>query len=92
MELIRALIPIGLEAWNELLQQEVSQLAGERYSRKGGIPGYALWGGQCGSVYLADQKVAIAVPGVRDTHRRREIPLSAYKALQNSRRAEAALR
>ncbi len=60
VELIQALIPIGLEAVNEVLKQEVSQLAGERYSRGGGVPGYARWGGQRGSVYLADQKVAIA--------------------------------
>lgn len=93
VELIQAVIPLGLEAVNELLQQEVCQLAGERYRRGGGVPGYARWGGQRGSVYLADQKVAIAVPRVRDTHHRREIPLSAYQALQNPRRAdEAALR
>ncbi len=35
VELIQALIPIGLEAVNEVLQQEVCQLAGERYSRAG---------------------------------------------------------
>ena len=45
-ELIQALIPIGLEAVNELLQQEVCQWAGERYRREGGVPGYARWGGQ----------------------------------------------
>ena len=41
VELIQALIPIGLEAVNEVLQQEVCQLAGERYRREGGVPGYA---------------------------------------------------
>ncbi len=61
VELIQAVIPMGLEAVNELLQQEVSQLAGERYRREGGIPGCARWGGQRGSVYLADQKVVISV-------------------------------
>ncbi len=35
-ELIQALIPIGLEAVNELLQQEVVSLVGARYSRGGG--------------------------------------------------------
>ena len=88
VELIQALIPIGLEAVNELLQQEVCQLAGERYSRQGGLLGYARWGGQRGSVYLADQKVAIAVPRVRDTRRGQEVPLSAYQALQDPRRAQ----
>ena len=90
VELIQALIPIGLEAVNEVLQKEVSQLAGERYSREGGVPGYARWGGQRGSVYLADQKVAIAVPRVRDRRRGQEVPLSAYQALQDPRRAEEA--
>ena len=90
VELIQAVIPIGLEAVGELLQQEVCQLAGERYSRDGGLAGYARWGGQRGSVYLADQKVAIAVPRVRDTRRGREIPLSAYQALQDPRRADDA--
>ncbi len=90
VELIQALIPIGLEAVNEVLKQEVSQLAGERYRREGGVPGYARWGGQRGSVYLADQKVAIAVPRVRDRRRGQEVPLSAYQALQDPRRAEDA--
>ena len=90
VELIQALIPIGLDAVNELLQQEVCRLAGERYSREGGLPGHARWGRQRGSVYLADQKVAIAVPRVRDTRRGQEVPLSAYQALQDPRRAEDA--
>ncbi len=88
--LIQALIPIGLEAVNEVLQREVCQLAGERYSREGGVDGYARWGGQRGSVYLADQKVAIQAPRVRDTRRGQEVPLSAYQALQNPRRADDA--
>lgn len=90
VELIQALIPIGLEAVNEVLQQEVCQLAGERYRREGGVPGYVRWGSQRGSVYLADQKVAIATPRVRNTRRGQEVPLAAYQALQNPRRAEDA--
>ena len=33
--MIQALIPLGLEAVADLLQQEVEQLAGVRYARKG---------------------------------------------------------
>lgn len=33
VELIQALIPLGLEAVNDLLQKEVSQLVGNRYER-----------------------------------------------------------
>ena len=36
VEAIRALIPLGLMHVNELLDQEVTALAGERYARKEG--------------------------------------------------------
>jgi hypothetical protein len=51
-ELIRALIPIGLWHVKEVLEQDVRQLAGERYKRNG-FPGYDRWGKQGGSVYWA---------------------------------------
>ena len=41
VEMIQALIPLGLKAVNELLQEDVTRLAGERYSGEGGVPGYA---------------------------------------------------
>jgi putative transposase len=93
VELIQALIPLGLQAVQGLLQQEVAALAGERYRHGSGQPGYARWGGQPGSVYLADQKVSLRVPRVRDVHREQEVPLSTYQGLRQPRRAEeAALR
>ena len=76
VEMIQALIPLGLKAVGELLQEEVTALAGERYRREGGLPGQARWGSQGGSVYLADQKVSVRVPRVRDTRRDQEVPLS----------------
>ncbi len=93
VELIQTLIPLGLEAVNDVLQQEVTALAGERYRRAGGQPGYARWGQQRGSVFLADQKVAVQVPRVRDLAREQEIPLATYQSLREPRRAdEAAMR
>lgn len=93
VEMIQALIPLGLEAVEDLLQQEVTLLAGARYQRGGGVPDHARWGGQPGSVYLADQKVAIQVPRVRDLRRGQEVPLTTYQGLRRARRAdEAALR
>jgi len=68
VELIQALIPLGLDAVNDLLQQEVKALAGERYRREGRPAGQVRWGRQGGSVYLADQKLPIQVPRVRDSH------------------------
>lgn len=93
VELIQALIPLGLEAVGDVLQQEITALAGPRYQRSGGQPGYARWGSQRGSVYLADHKVGIEVPRVRDRGRDQEVPLATYQSLREPRRAEeAALR
>lgn len=80
VELIQALIPLGLEAVNDLLQQEVTTLAGRRFQRSGGVAGYDRWGSQPGSVYLADQKVVVTVPRVRDVRRDQEVPLTAYQS------------
>ncbi|HEX9833150.1 MAG TPA: transposase [Mycobacterium sp.] len=88
--MIQALIPIGLDAVNELLQQEVIALVGARYSRDGGQADCARWGRQRGSVYLGDHKVAVTVPRVRDLGRRQEVPLASYQALGRPRRAEDA--
>ena len=90
VEIIQALIPLGLQAVNELLVEEVGRLAGPRYSRAGGQPGYGRWGSQAGSVYLGEQKVSVTVPRVRDKHRGQEVPLAAYHRLQNARRADDA--
>lgn len=69
---IQALIPLGLEAVAEGLKQEVVALAGERHARAGRQPGLVRWGRQRGSVYLADQKVPVVVPRVRDRQRQVE--------------------
>jgi putative transposase len=79
VEIIQALIPLGLMAVEDLLQQEVKQLAGERYSRGGKN---RRWGKQPGSVYLRDQKLPINVPRVRDKINNQEVPLSSYEELQ----------
>ena len=53
MSIIQELIPLGLKAVAEELQNEVTQLAGKKYSHGGDN---ARWGRQDGSVYLRDQK------------------------------------
>ena len=80
-ELIKSLIPVGLEYVNSVLQEEVEQLAGKKYKR-GGNPDYDRWGYQGGSVYLSDQKVPIEYPRVRDTRNNREVELKNYRNLQ----------
>ncbi len=39
VELISSLIPLGLMAISEDLEKELLYLTGEKYSRKGGVPG-----------------------------------------------------
>jgi hypothetical protein len=50
VELIQALIPLGLKAVGELLNQEVEKLAGPKHSRHGGEPGHYQWGSEWGYV------------------------------------------
>jgi putative transposase len=85
LAMIQDLIPLGLRAVEEALQQEVTALAGARYAHRDGRPGIARWGSQAGSIYLADQKVPLSVPRVRDRHAGTEIPLATYTQLQTPR-------
>jgi len=89
--LIQALIPLGLQAFGEVMQAEVAQLAGRKYSRTDGQPGLVRWGHQPGSIFLADQKVPVTVQRVRNRQRRQEIPLQSYQQLQTPRAADAGL-
>jgi len=82
---IQALIPLGLQAVGDLLQDEVTRLAGPRYARTGGQPGLVRWSAQGGSVYLLDQKLPVPVPRVRDLPRNQEVPLQTYQQLRAPR-------
>ena len=81
VELIRSLVPLGLMHVEEVLDEEVTALAGERYARQAASIGGRRHGSNPGTVGLAGQRVPIRVPirvrGVAG----REIPLRAYEAL-----------
>ncbi|MEX2182421.1 MAG: IS256 family transposase [Gemmatimonadaceae bacterium] len=89
--MIQALIPLGLRAVEDALQQEVRALAGARYARDDGRPGISRWGTQPGSIFLADQKLALEVPRVRDRIARHEVPLPTYQQLQTPRAQDVGL-
>lgn len=72
LSMIQALIPLGLKAVEDALQQEVIALAGTRYAHADGHVGIARWGSQAGSIFLADQKLPITVPRVRDVQAKTE--------------------
>ncbi len=75
------LIPLGLQAVGDLLQHEVLALAGPRYAREDGARHRVRWGQQRGSVHLADQKVPIRIPRVRDRQAGTEVALETYARL-----------
>ena len=89
--LIQALIPLGLDAVAEELQEEVTRLAGDRYTRKDNQNPNRRWGSQQGSVYLSDQKVPISVPRVRNVVTDEEVSLQTYHHLQRPRRMDEGL-
>lgn len=91
VSMIQALIPLGLKAVGELLQEEVTQLAGIWYERKASDRPWRRWGRQQGSVYLSDQKVPISVPRVRNIKTDQEVDLQAYKRFQNPRKLDEGL-
>ena len=88
VEMIQALIPIGLMYVEELLKQEVKDLAGERYRRGDGRDGIVRWSKQWGSVYLGDQKVPVEYQRLRNRVEGKEVELEAYKELQRPREVD----
>ena len=90
LSMIQALIPLGLKAVEEALQRDVVALAGTRYAHDD-RPGIARWGTQRGSIYLADQKVPITVPRVRDLQLKTELPLATYAQFQTPRGRDVGL-
>ena len=83
VELIRALVPLGLLHVQELLDQEVTALAGARYARKDGRS-RRRHGSNPGTVGLAGQRVPIRVPRIRHIAGS-EIPLRSYEAMRGDR-------
>ena len=84
VELIRSLVPLGLMHIEELLDEDVTALAGERYARKAPSVGGRRHGSNPGTVGLAGQRVPIRVPRIRHVTER-EIPLRSYEALHGDR-------
>ena len=79
VELIRSLVPMGLMHLQEMLDDEVRELAGLRYAHKdASMPG-RRHGSNPGSVRLAGQRIPIWVPRVRSVTGE-EIPLKSYEA------------
>ena len=79
LEMIRALIPIGIMAIYEELDKEVVKLAGTRHSRKQGKERYYRHGTNPGTVKIGGQRIPLKVPRVRG--KEGEVRLSTYERL-----------
>ena len=90
VELIRSLVPLGLRQVEELLDAEVTALAGEHYARKAASIGGRRHGSNPGTVSLAGQRVPIRVPRVRSVAGS-ELPLRSYEALRGEGAVNALL-
>jgi putative transposase len=82
VEMIRSLVPLGLMHVQELLDEEVKALAGERYARKDDLERGRRHGSNPGTVAMAGQRVPIRVPRVRSVVGG-EIPLRSYESLSH---------
>ena len=91
LAMIQALIPLGLKAVEQALRQEVTALAGPRYAHADAHPERVRWGAQPGSIYLADQKLPIQVPRVRDRAAGHDLPLTTYEFFQTPRALDIGL-
>ena len=90
VELIRSLVPLGFMHVHEVLAQEVTALAGDRYARKDASLGGRRHGSNPGTVGLAGQHVPIRVPRIRSVAGS-EIPLRSYEALRRDGEVNALL-
>ena len=68
----------------EVLEEEVTDLAGERYSRKEEGNSLRRWGSNSGSIRIDGEKVPIDVPRVRDTDAEEERSLESYEAMKSA--------
>jgi len=68
----------------QILDEEVEGLAGDRYSRKGHGNPFRRWGSNPGSIRIDGEKVPIDVPRVRDTDAEEERSLESYQAMKSA--------
>lgn len=68
----------------EILDEEVEALTGERYSRKPSGHRLRRWGSNPGSIRIKGERVPIDIPRVRDVEAGKERPLESYQAMKRT--------
>ncbi|NQW29019.1 MAG: transposase [Ignavibacteria bacterium] len=83
--IIQDLLELGRIVANGVMQQEVSSLAGERYTHEKPHDGrYSRHGTNPGSIQIGNQRLPIEVPRVRDTSNEECIRLQSYAELHKA--------
>ena len=82
LEMIHALIPLGLMHVADLLEEELDSLAGKRYKRSKEPYECVRYGSNPGSVRLAGQRIPIRVPRVRNLTDNIEIPMETMSKIK----------
>ncbi|WP_375800358.1 transposase [Salinibacter sp.] len=73
----------------EILEEEVEALAGERHSRERPFDKHLCrWGSDPGSIRIGEEKVPIDVPRVRDKEAGEEQTLESYQAMKSADTSE----
>jgi hypothetical protein len=68
----------------DILEEEVEDLAGERYDRRSAGNSLRRWWSNSGSIRIDGERVPIKVPRVRDVEAGEERPLQSYQAMKES--------
>lgn len=85
IEMIKALIPLGLMHVADELSNEVTRLAGERYERERGGKLCVRYGRNPSSIRLGGQQVPVVVPRVRSLKANREVPLETLEKFRRQK-------
>ncbi len=76
----------------ELLDEEVTALCGDRYTRDKPFEGrFSRWGNNAGSIQVQGERVPIKVPRVRDTEADQEQPLKVYQEMKTTVAVDGAM-
>ena len=83
LELLQNQMKLSQLLIDSILETEVQELSGNRYSHNKPNSGrYSRWGTNAGSVQIGEEKVRIKVPRVIDKESGRNISLENYKQLK----------
>lgn len=84
LELLQNQIKLSQVLIDNILETEVQQLSGSKYSHDKPYSGrYSRWGTNAGSVKIGEEKVRIKVPRVIDNELEKNVSLENYKLLKD---------